>query len=504
VTTGLGGEAVETASPTGDVPVATGHPAPTDRGLVVGLATGFASLGMLLWWVLQSPFVGLADNGDWGRYSCPLGLSGKVRFTTVPATLAREHCLAYDYRSTFTPFLWAFAKVDTFTSGSVHLSHLALFWSVVVSIGWGWFAFELYRVTGKAVRSSLATATLVVVSSDVIFTSYFGSIYAEALVIALAPSLAAALLRMVRCSPVDLPTLLGTSALVVVVTCAKPSMAFTAPLFVGVVVIAKRGSLDGMRVAMAAIAALGLALFSLTAIADPTLTSWNTYNLAFTVVLPESGDAQGTLVDMGIDPVDARGLRRFVGVEFGPSVTDAWDDPPLVAFRRAGRSKVVEAVALHPRIWAHMMQRGGSTMGDLRLEYLANHTGPADATTPRLAERPHPADAVLDGVAAVWWLLPLAWVVLAGWFASQLRRGSPDPRVQALRALGLFAVAFGALQTATALGDGYYELAKHLVIAGEVTALSVVGLLVAGLWALVERRRAPSQVSDPVGPALPR
>ena len=486
-----GGEAVETAPPPDDGPVVTDHPVSTDRGPVVGLATGLVSAGMLVWWVLQRPFVGLADNGDWGRYSCPLGLSGKVRFTTVPTTLAREHCLAFDYRSTFTPFLWAFAKVDTVASGSVHLSHLALFWSIVVSIGWGWFAFELYRATGKAVPSFLASAALVVVSADVIFTSYFGSIYAEALVIALLPSLAAALVRMVRCSRIDLPTLIGTSALLVVITCAKPSMAFTAPLFVGVVVLAKRGSLDGVRVAMAAIAALGLALFSLTAIADPTLTSWNTYNLAFTVVLPESGNAQGTLVDMGIDPVDARGLRRFVGVGFGPSVTDAWDDPPLVAFRRAGRSKVVEAVALHPRIWGRMVHRGGSTMGDLRLDYLANHTGPADATTPRLAERPHPADVVLDRVAAVWWLLPLAWVVLAGWFARQMRRGNPDRRLQALRALGLFAVAFGALQTATALGDGYYELAKHLVIAGEVTALSAVGLAVAGIWTLVERRRAP-------------
>ena len=77
------------------------------------VGAGLSSLGLLWWWVLRAPFVGLADNGDWGRYSCPNGLYGRVQFSQLPATLARQPCPAFDYRSTFTGFLGLFAKADT-------------------------------------------------------------------------------------------------------------------------------------------------------------------------------------------------------------------------------------------------------------------------------------------------------------------------------------------------------------------------------------------------------
>jgi hypothetical protein len=462
-----------------------------DSSVRAGFAVAGSSLTLLVWWVLRAPFVGLADNGDWDRYSCPLGLSGGVRFTRVPATLTPADCPAFDYRSSFTPFLWVFAKVDTALAGSVHLSHLAVFWSVVVAAGWGWFAFELARTTRRPWPAAGLVAVLVVVSSDVIFTSYFGSIYAEALVIALLPSLGAALVRVVRCEHLDVTTLVGTTLLLAVVSCSKPSMAFTAPIFLAIAAFARRGRVEPVRLGCAAIAAVGLTVFSIAAIPDPEFTDWNTYNLAFTAVLPASADPQAAMVDMGIPPAEARSLERFVGVPFGPEVTEAWDDAPLTAFRRAGRPAVLRALAKEPGAWGDMVEEAGTTLGDLRLTYLANHTGPDDASTPSLAHRPHPADAVLDVVAAAWWLLPIAWLVAIAWLSHRLwglRRG--DGSAAATTALALLAVALASNQVLTALGDGYYELAKHLAIAGELTALVSVGLAVAAADSILRRARA--------------
>ena len=460
---------------------------------------GIWSLLLLGWWVLKSPFVGLADNGDWDRYSCAVGLSGRVRFDSLPETLVPGSCPAYDYRSTFTPFLRALAAIDTSVFGAVHLSHLALFWCVVVSAGWGWFAIELGRATNRPLMSIVVSSGLVLVSSDVIFTSYFGSVYAEAMIVGLLPALAAVLVRAVRAELLDRLTVGSAAAVLVALTAAKPSMALTAPLFVAVVLVARRDRVEWLRAAIALAAALGLCLFSATAIADPNFTEWNTYNLAFTAVVPESGQPSEALRATGLDRSEAADLERFVGVPFGPQVTESWDDPSLVAFRSAGRPAVLRALGTHPDAGVRMLRRGVRTLGELRLDYLANHTGRRSTDTGlRLADRPHPADAVLDGVTMIWWLVPLSWVALLVVFGRRLWRAQAAPGAgRAGPALVIFAVAFAAGQTVMALADGYYELAKHLAVAGEATALVVTGLAVWGAGNAVQRLVDTERGTDP-------
>ena len=76
-----------------------------DRAWLVAGLVGVVSLAALGAWVLAGS-AGLADNGDWDRYTCPVGLSGGVRFDDVPDQLVEtEPCRAFDYRSSFVPFL---------------------------------------------------------------------------------------------------------------------------------------------------------------------------------------------------------------------------------------------------------------------------------------------------------------------------------------------------------------------------------------------------------------
>lgn len=465
----------------------------------VAAASGLLALVLLGAWVLRSPFVGLADNGDWGRYSCPVGLSGEGRFDVLPATVAAGDCPAYDYRSTFVPFLAAAKAVEVPLFGSVHLQHLATFWAVVVAAGWAWFGFELTMASGRAARSFACTAALVVVSSDVAFSAYFGSLYGEAMIFGLLPAVAASLIRLCRTDRVEAGPVAIAGVLLVAVTAAKPSMAFTAALFVAVVAIARRDSLSARALRVPVLASLCLALFSLVAIADPNFTEWNTYNLAFTVVAPESGSPHGALLDMGLDDADAERLRPFVGVEFGPSVTEEWDGAGLTAFRAQGRTGVYRALATRPRVWWRMLDRGTSTLDDLHLSYLSNQVRSVGMPSgPALADRPHPANLVLAPISRLGapllglWLLVLGWFARRAWIASRGDGQAQPGDSRSVNALVAFGAAMAVSQTVLALGDGYYELAKHLVVAGYASSLILAGLVVTGAWDLVARILARS------------
>ena len=454
----------------------------------VALAVAAVALVVLGWWIVRSPFVGLADNGDWGRYACPVGLRPDGRFADLPATIAHGSCPEYDYRSSFVTFLVAAKAIDGH-GGPVHLQHLQWFWVAVVAAGWAWFGFELTGATKRPGRSFAVVAALVVVSSDVAFSSYFASLYGEALVIALLPALGAAVLRLARAPRLEVAPAVVAGLVVVAITMAKPSLALVAPTFVAAVCVARRGTLTARGIAYAAVAALVLFVASVGLIADPEFTDWNAYNLAFTVVAPESGNAHAALVDMGVQPKHADELQRFVGVPYGPKASAAWDRAPLTDFRSQGRAGVIEALATRPKVWVRMFRRGTEAMGDAHLGYLSNVPGQGRAEGDvQLADRLHPAQLVLAPVSHAWFLVPVAWVLLGVVLVRRLwPRGDPDR--SALAALGLFTLVGAATQMLLALGDGYYELAKHLVVADEGTALLVTGLVVAAAWDLVARLR---------------
>lgn len=471
-----------------------------DRAWVVAVAVGVVSLAVLGAWVVRGS-TGLADNGDWDRYTCPVGLSGQVRFDDVPDELVEtKPCLAFDYRSSFVPFLAAAKAVDTGLSGGLHLSHLAGFWVVVTSLGWAWLGFELARVLRRWWHALLVAGTMTVVAADPAFSAYFGSAYGEALIIGLLPALAAGVVRLCRTDRFDLPAALVTGAVVVALTAAKPSMALTAATVVGVVAVARRTEVTIRILGPVVVATVALTLFSLVGIADPEFSSWNTYNLAFTVVTPESGDAHAALRDMGLDDQQADQLERFVGVPFGPEVTEAEDDPALQAFEANGKGPVLKALVTRPGVWVRMLDEGTSTLDDLHLDYLANHhRQPGDPAGPVLSSAPHPADVVLAPVSTVRWAIPLLWLAPILWWGRHLirspRPADADPNAEtsgsrsptALAGLIVAAVVFAATQTVLALGDGYYELAKHLTVAGYATALVVAGLAVGGGIELAER-----------------
>lgn len=404
-----------------------------------------------------------------------------MQFVDLPETLAARPCPAYDYRSSFVPFLAGAEVVDTGLTGAVHLAHLAAFWAVVASAGWAWLGFELTRALGRPGRSLAITAALVVVGSDVAFSAYFGSLYAEAMVLALLPAVGAAVVRLCRAERLEVPVAVVAGAVVVAITTSKPSLALTAALVVAVVAVARRGRGPARVLGPVALATVALTLFSLVGIADPTFSEWNTYNLAFTVVAPESGDPRAALRDMGLDPQEAEAMQRFVGVPFSKEVTDAKDDPAMQAFEARGKGPVLQALLLRPRVWVRMVDEGAGTLDDLHLDYLANHRrGPGDPEGPLLSTAPRPANLVLAPISWTGWALPLLWLAPLAWFGRRLRRGRADP----VAALVVVAVGFAATQTVLALGDGYYELAKHLTVAGHTTALAATGLLVAGLLTL--------------------
>lgn len=456
-----------------------------DRAWGAAGAVFVVTLVVLGFSILRAPWVGLADNGDWDRYSCPVGLSGEVRFDQLPSTLVPQACPAFDYRSTNVAFLEAAKAVEVPIAGAVHLRHLAGFWSVVISLGWAALAFEVARASGRAGRATVAVGVAAVIGSDVAFSATFGSIYAEAMIIALLPAAAALVVRSCRRASVGPAALVAGSVVLVAITAAKPTMALTAVLASGVVAIVRRRVLRPVVLSITAVVAAGLLVFSAAAIADPTFSEWNTYNLAFTAVVPESDDPHQALRDIGLDARTSSELERFIGVPFGPDVTEGWDRPELQAFRARGRGGVLASLVRRPKVWWRMLGRTTTGLDDLHLDYLSNHSGTAGDVL--LAARPHPAQLVLLPASRAGPLLPIAGAVIAILLLGRLWRrtgrseegpdGSAQDRGAPLLALLTFATAMAASQQVLALADGSYEVAKHLTVAGFLLATTVSGAM---------------------------
>ncbi len=476
------------------------------HALVAASGVALFSAGLLWLWILRAPFVGLADNGDWYRYLCPLDLVSEPEgfFRRVPGTLVSGECDSFAYDSSFQ---WALRLIRAgdglVSSPTLSLRILALGWVMLTSLSWGWLTYEVVRRTGRVLVPTAVVVTAVVVASDTSFSAYFGSVYAEAMVFALFPLLAAALVRVVAAERIGWPTATALALPTIAITTAKPQMALTALFVVAVVAVARRGRSERLGLAVAGAGALAAAVYSLGFLAAPEYAEANTVNLVFTAVLVEADDPASVLEDFGVPTESAAALAGFEGagfwpIERGPASSAYYDDFE----RSASRGGVLTRMMTEPDIAVGMVATAVETLGDPRLDYLANHVDVERDGF--VARRPEPAGVALGVVSALPWVaVVLLWT--AGLFASvsvMWRSSGGTAAVAALVGLG---VATAASQTLLSVADGYYELQKHLVVGQYANAVSVsaiaVGLLAWVVSAGASRLRGDSESTGADGSA---
>jgi hypothetical protein len=212
----------------------------------------------------------------------------------------------------------------------------------------------------------------------------------------------------------------------------------------------------------------------------------NTHNLVFTLLLPQFG--QPAAVAVGLPPAALAHAGR------GSSDDEGWgtdyDQIPgwqatIGADEKRVRRAALRFLVRQPRQLARVVGVAMQATRGRDLAYLpdiplaAGYDGPmAVPDTGATGHSPVALRAWLDAMPAPWWPSLLA---ATGAVAGVAGSGSRDDLVRALcRVAGVGAAAAVGIAVSAVLGDGYYELAKHVWLSGyllDVTGLALLGAI---------------------------
>ena len=204
----------------------------------------------------------------------------------------------------------------------------------------------------------------------------------------------------------------------------------------------------------------------------------NTHNLVYTAVLPDVGGA--ALGPLGLPPA----ALSAAGRAYYPNGVDGLPGAEVVAADpAAARSAAYGVLLAHPAAAAGALGRGLTATLGAGLSYLPSAPVTPASVPAVLGTTVGPQGA--DRAQLLAWLagLPVPWlpatVVAAGVLAGLLtlrRRATTIGRALG-RVAGFAAVAAVGVVAAAVLGDGYFEIAKHVWLAAYllvVTAAAVV------------------------------
>lgn len=491
------------------VPAAAGGLAATVTMLGIALRIGLLRLPLV-----GGGLIGVGDNGDAYRLFCTAGLTP-------------------DTPSKFS--LWRGVVVTAFTTGGTPCttapSSSATLLGLVVPTAPGTFSLTTYAWLlagvaafgvglGAAVLASVAPARAALVLLPLVpllvvswWTRFLVSLYAEPTALVATVWVLTSLLVVAGTRPEHRFQRLAALGLLalggLVAATAKPGfvpVGGVAALCCALVVLRAPQARPGVRV-LTRLAGPLVALALLAGAAAPVAASIegqdrsyaavNAHNLVFTALMPEIGpDVVAPAVGLPPGAASHSGEGFYVAGGWGiPGWATAIGDRPEQA-RTDARTLLME----HPTALATMVDRGLTATMRPQLPYLPSAprgTAPEHFEGRTVYPEAGPQTALLDGwlanIGAGW--LPLATVLLAlaagaATLLPRARRADPLA-VGLVRVAAASAVLGGGVVTVAVLGDGYYELSKHVWLASYlfgVTGLTGVAAAVVGGTARFRRR----------------
>ena len=449
-------------------------------GLVVAGATG----------LLTGSPVGAADNGDGIRTYCAAGL--------VPATPSG--------RSN-----WVGGAVLDFTAGGapcpdpVPSSATALLtlaagdaagpWSLT-TLGWHYLllvslvaALAAWAATAAGLVRALVLVPVVLPLASSDFSRFFLSTYGEpaGLLGAVTLCAGAAALMVTRRGQrgARWTALLVVSAGGIVAATAKTAYAPLLLLAVGVCAVtavtvsSRRRWLDRVPGPVVAAAALLVSVAPLSAALDWQSRGYpavNTHNVVFTLVLTEVGP--GAAAPLGL-PDDA---AAYAGRAYYPDGPAGVPGAELIAADPdAVRNGAWTQLLMHPGALARAVGTALQATQGRELTYLRSAPWTSQTPLPRpdppVGEQGATADGLngwLDGMPLPWWPTLLVVLGIAAGAAAGLARSACVRgllRLSAVAATGALGLAVVAV-----LGDGYFEIAKHVWLAAYLLDVTTVAL----------------------------
>jgi hypothetical protein len=474
---------------------------------VLGLGAGVAA-ALVVVLTLGLPTggtFGVEDNGDGYRLYCGEGLTP----FTIDRLGAWKGGVVTDF-AVGTPTCYStpssaglvlraalLGQDGSLALGTVAWWYAALLGLVVAASAWAASASGLWRAAVLVVPvAPLALGA---------FTRFFLSTYGEpaGLLGALAVACGVAALLVTRPEH-RLPR---TVALLVTAlgggVAATAKVAYLPVLLVAVVACAvvtvgrrRPRRLIGPAIAVVTVLAVAVPVGAAAAFQDSVYEGANVHDLVFTLALTELGPA--ATADLGLPPEAAAVVGN--GYFNGPPHPSApWWTTAIRDRPDATRSAAYEALARHPATLLRAVGVGLQATTRADLPYLAS--GPADTSRfsppggdPGWSGARQPdLRTVLDGTRRPPWL-PTALValaVVAAMSSVAWRRRAPAAARWCLAA-GLGAVTALGLITTAVLGDGYFEVFKHVWLAAYllvVTGLCLLGALGAGIGRLSRSTR---------------
>ena len=458
--------------------------------LVVGLSLG-----------LPGAPAGAGDNGDGSRLYCGAGLSprtpdGRSNWKGgVVLEFATDAPACPDpIVSSALPLL----RIATAGSGpTFSLARLGVLYALAVGVVTAAGAWAV----GPGTRLLVLVPPLVPLAG-LTFSRFFVSTFSEpagllgAYALVVGAGVVAVTARTQRSARVTALALLALGGL-----CAATAKASYLPLLVVAVAVCAgtavgdrpwRGRLVGLAAAAALAAVAAAPVLAGLQWQQRHFAAVNAHNLVFTTVLPEVGDA--ALAPLGLPAAAA----PFAGRAYYPAGVGDIPGAPVVAADPAGvRAAAYGVLLAHPRATVDAAGLGLTATLGARLSYLPSAPFTPSSVAPVLGTTVGEQGAYGDqlrswlaGLAAPWLpaLVATAGVVLG---LLSLRVGSPLVRAQS-RVAGLAAVAALGLVVAAVLGDGYFEIAKHVWLAAYLLEVTAAAVVLAGLVGVGRRVRARS------------
>jgi hypothetical protein len=490
------------------VPAAAGGLAATVTLLGVALRIGLVRLPLL-----GGGLIGVGDNGDAFRLFCTAGLTPDTpsRFSlwrgvvVTGFTTGAKPCTAAPSSSATLlrlvvpgdPGLWSLTSYAWLLAG-------------VAALGAGLGAAALAAVgPARAALVAIPLVPLLVVSW---WSRFLVSLYAEPAALVGTVWVLTGLLVVGGTRPADrVPRLVALGLLALgglVAATAKPGfipVGGVALLCCALVVVRAPTSAGRPRRVLARLAGPLVALALLVGAASPVAESIvgqdrsygavNAHNLIFTALMPALGP-DTVMPAVGLPPAagshSGEGFYWAGGFDI-PGWTPAIGDRPAEA-RATARTLIAE----HPEALATMVGRGLTATMRPQLPYLPSAprgTAPEhfEGLTPFPEAGPQTTMLLgwLAGIGAGW--LPLVTVLLA--LAAGATTLLPRARRADPLAIGLVRVAAGAallglgIVTLAVLGDGYYELSKHVWLGSYCFAATGLSGAAAAVVAATRRYR---------------
>ena len=439
---------------------------------------------------------GVEDNGDGFRLYCGLGL--------VPDT-------ADGLAAWKGGVVTAFRVVDEPTCGAAVPSSAGLVLRAATSGGAldlaavGWlYAALVALVVGVAAWAAAASgpwraAVLIVPVAPLAlpwFSRFTVSTYAEPAGLLGTLAVACGVATLLVTHRRDRTALVLTTVGGMVAATAK--VAYLPVLVVALAVVVVALGRRGLVVALVAVAVVAVPVVGAVRFQALAYENANVHDIVFTLVLPELGP--GVLPPLGLPPeaVALTGTGFFNGP---PLPTAPWWREAVLTTPGETRSRAYGELVRRPDAVLRAVGVGLQATTRPDLPYLASVL--ADPATPS-ARSGDPAWAGADGPALrsllaatpgpAW--APTALVGTALLCAALWRRS------RWCRAAGLGAVTALGLVAAAVLGDGYFEVFKHVWLAAYVLILTAACLLGALTSAsCVGFRRAATLAEPPLGPS---